>query len=372
MMRSDLWGWFNRYAVEAIMEGHPLKLKMPQLYDLGWEALRAEKPEEALGHFEEGLRIATILNEPCWDLYFDYWATETHIFYQNNYQIGLQRAIKVAARAYQERYQACPVRARVYYTLMYVYYAMDAIGYEDKIREMVDFMEREIPLDDDTYQRIYYTRASLAYALDNYQEAEALTLHYLDMTLGNAHRQSGGYTMLRQIAYARGEIERAFDFGYQAEIRAKLSRLQSSVVSALLWQAVCAIRLGQKERAADLHRTGKAHHERYQLRPLPGYYNAVCEYLELSGDAEAALALREEEVRSISAVGSIDYTADAHLQTARLLGRMGRDMSAMLKLAYQAAESLQRPEMFLKKLKRLEAGDFYEYDWQKSMKRENY
>jgi tetratricopeptide (TPR) repeat protein len=365
MMRSDLWGWFNRYAAEAFLEGHPLKQKMPHLYDLGWEALRAEKPEEALGHFEEGLRIAYLLNDPCWDLYFDYWATETHIFYQNNYKIGLDRAVKVAARAHQERYQACPIRARVYYSLMYVYYAMDAIGYEDKIREMVDFMEREIPLDDDTYQRIQYTRASLAFALDDYDEAENLIQHYLDITLGNPHRQAGGFNMLRQISYARGKIVTAFDYGYQSELFAKVARLQTSVASALLWQAVSAIRLGQKERAALLHQSGKAHHERYQLKPLPGYYNSVCEYLELSGDTEQALNLRELEIKSISEVGSVDYTAEAHLQYARLLGRMGRDVKEALAQAYEAAAALQRPQRYVDKLKKLEAGDFYEYEWQK-------
>lgn len=367
MMQSDLWGWFNRYAAEAIIEGHPLKQKMPYLYDLGWEALRAEKPEEALGYFEEGLRTAQILNEACWDLYFDYWATETHIFYQNNYRLGLDRAIKVAARAHQERYQKCPVRARVYYTLMYVYSAMDPIGYEDKIREMVDFMEREIPLDDDTWQRIQYTRASLALSLEDYREAENLILYYLDITLGNMHRQAGGYSMLRQIYYAQGNLQRAFDFGYHAEQKARVSRLQSSVASALLWQAVCAIRLGQIERAASLHQAGMEQHQRYQLTPLPTYYNAVCEYLELSGKMEEALALRESEIRSIPDVGSVDYTAEAALQYARLLGRMGRDLGDALPKAYAAAEQLLKPQRFLEKLRKLEAGDFYEYPWQKAM-----
>lgn len=365
MMQSDLWGWFNRYAAQAALEGHPLKIRMPQLYDLGWEALRAEKPEEALGYFEEGLRIAYLLDDPCWDLYFDYWAAETHIFYQNNYQIGLDHAIKVAARAHQERYKTCPVRGRVYYTLMYVYYAMDAIGYEDKIREMVAYMEDEVPLDDDTYQRIQYTRASLAYALENYREAEDLIQAYLNITLGNAHRQSGGYNMLRQIAYAEGKIQAAFDYGFQAEQKARWSRLQSSVASALLWQAVCAQRLGQVERAALLYQSGNAHHERYQLKRLPSYYNAVCEYLELAGHKEEALALREEEIQNIPQVGSIDYIADAQLQLARLLGRMGRNYQAILTKAYEISHSLLRPERYLDKLKSVEAGDFYEYSWQR-------
>ena len=58
-MRSDLWGWFNRYAAQAIREGHPLKIRMPQVYDLGWDALRAERHDDALAYFNEGLMIIT-------------------------------------------------------------------------------------------------------------------------------------------------------------------------------------------------------------------------------------------------------------------------------------------------------------------------
>lgn len=363
-MRTDLWAWFNRYAAQAYLEGHPLKQRMIRVYDMGWEALRAERSEDALRHFAEGLDIAQKLNDPCWELFFDYWSTETIIFYQSNYHAGLDRAIKMGARAHQERYLACPIRARAYYTLMYVYYAMDAIGYEDKVREIIAFMENEIPLDDDTQHRMQYTRSGLAFSLEDYVLCEQEIQYYLSMTIGNPHRQSGGYNMLHRIAYARGNVHDAFNYAYKCEQDATQARLQNSVANALLLQAVCAIRLGQTERAAALHQQGLAHYQHYNLKQLPSYYNAVCEYLELAGNPEEALTLREEEISNINKLGSVAYTAYAHLQYCRELGRSGKDIVDALQASYQAVEKLLKPQMLLDKLKKVEAGNYYRYEWQ--------
>jgi tetratricopeptide (TPR) repeat protein len=363
-MRTDLWGWFNRYAAQAYLEAHPLKQAMVQVYDMGWQALRAERPEDALGHFAEGFEIAQQLNQPCWELFFDYWSTETLVFYQSNYHLGLDRAIKMGARAHQDRYLSCPVRARAYYTLMYVYFAMDAVGYADKVRETIAFMEREIPLDDDTHHRMQYTRSSLAFALEDYELCEQEIQHYLSITIGNPHRQSGGYNTLYRIAYARGNLQDAFNHLYQSEKNARHASLQNSVANALLSQAICAIRLGQTERAAELHQQGLAHYQRFNIKQLPSYYNAVCEYLELAGETEEVIHLREKELSNINEFGSIDYTAYAHLEYCRLLGRLSKDIVDALQASYQAASKLLKPQLFLDKLKQLEAGNYYKYDWQ--------
>ncbi len=364
-MRTDLWGWFNRFAVQANLEGNLQKQRMVYLYDKGWQSLRAEKHSVALNYFEEGLQLSQELNLPCFELFYDYWCAETLIFYRNDYREGLDRSIKMGARAHQERFIDCPVRGRVYYTLMYVYYAMDALGYEDKIREMIKFMDDAIPLDDDTHHRMQYTRSSLAYVLEDYDEAERIIQEYLAITVGNAHRQSGGYNMLRMIAHARGELDKAFNFAHIGEKYARFAQLENSVALALLWQGVYALYTGDIERAAILHLQGKSHYERFDLKPLPEYYNAVCEYLELCGDIDTVLQLRREQIGAISEVGSVSYTANSHLQYVRLLGRAEKDITEALKTAYTTGDALLKPQHFNEKLQKVEAGDYHEFEWQK-------
>lgn len=363
-MRTDLWGWFNRFAAQAIISGDPLRQQMTLLYDRGWESLRAEKHDEALDYFESALRIARELQLPCWVLFFDYWCAETLIFYKNTYQEGLDRAVRMIAGAHKDNYVDCPVRGRAYYTLMYIYYAMDVIGYEDKIREMIMFMNDEIPLDDDTYQRMQYTQAALAHATEDYATAEHLIQQYLNMTLGNSHRQSGGYNMMRLLAYARGDIEQAYQYAQQSETHARYARLQNSVSLAILFQASHALRLGDTETANALHQRGIAHFERYHLRPLPAYYDAICEYHELAGDTKKARLLREEQLRAMETIGSPHYIAYAHLAYTRLLGRMGESVEDAIETTRAKADALLKPAHFLSKVDAIAKGNYYRYTWQ--------
>ncbi|MEL6310031.1 MAG: hypothetical protein AAFR81_08615 [Chloroflexota bacterium] len=363
-MRTDLWGWFNRFAAQAIISGDPLRQQMTLLYDKGWESLRAEKHDNALDYFETALQIARQLQLPCWVLFFDYWCAETLIFYKNTYQAGLDRAVRMIAGAHKDDYVDCPVRGRAYYTLMYIYYAMDVIGYEDKIREMITFMEREIPLDDDTFQRMQYTQAALAQATEDYTTAEHIIQQYLNMTIGNAHRQSGGFNMMRLIAYARGDIAQAYEYALQSETHARYARLQNSVAIAILFRASHALRLGKEDEAHTLHQRGMTHFERYHLRPLPAYYDAICEYHELAGNLPKARFLRQEQRRAMETIGSPHYIAHAHLAYARLLGRLGEDTSDALQTTRQKADALLKPAHFLGKVDAVEGGNYYRYAWQ--------
>ncbi len=365
-MRIDLWEWFNRFATHAYLENNSDKQRIVQLYDLGWEALRAEKHQQALDYFENGLQLARTLRLPCFELFFDYWCAETLVFYQNDYRTGLDRAIKMGARAHQDQYLECPVRGRAYYTLMYVYYAMDAIGYEDKIREMIDYMLAEIPLDDDTYQRMMYTKSSLAFTLDDYEQSRQIIESYIALTIGNAHRQSGGYNMLRMNAFANGDVEQAIALAHTGELYARVARLENSVALSLLWQALYAHYLDEPERAHTLYRQGQDHYTRFDLQPLPEYYDAVCQYLEKRGDIEQALSMRQQQIATITDVGSVSYTAYSHLAYVRLLGRSGQDITDALAQAHQASQALLKPQHFLDKLKKVESGNYYQYDWQKN------
>ncbi len=365
-MQADLWGWFNRYAAQAHIEGNPLKQRLVVVYDQGWEALRAEESERALALFNEGAELARRLQEPCWELFFDYWAAETYIFYLTDYKNGLDRAVKTAARAHKDAYLPCPVRARVYYTLVYAYFLIDSLGYEDKIREMLAYMQREIPLDTDTLQRMQYIKAGLAFALEDYDTCEQEIQVYMDMSIGNDHRESGGYNMLRRIAYARGDIKLAFSFAFQFEQRSRYSRLQNSVSHSLLCQGAYAQMLGQPERAAQLIAQGKAHHERYGLKRMSTYFDHLCLYHELLEEHEESLRLRKEQLAEATEIDSIDYLSYVHLQYLRLRGRMGLELTEALQAARACTDKLLKPQQFLDKLKRIEDGDYRQYDWEKA------
>lgn len=363
-MYADLWGWFHRFAAQAALNQDPLRQRLPRIYDQGWRALRAEDSPSAHTAFAQGLALAQQLKEPCWELFFEYWIAETFVFYDAQYKKGLDHCIKIVARAHQPRYEQCPIRSRVYYTLLYLYYLIDAIGYEEKIREMAEFIQTQIPMDFDTELRIYYVQAALEFDLEAYDKAEEATMMYLGMSINSTHRKASGYNLLRRIAFARGEIGQAFDYAYQTERNARDAHLENSVAHAMLWQAAYAQRLGDSKRAQNFYSQGVDLFSRYDLPRLSNYYDAVCDYLEQSGEIQAALDLRHEQIQAMSHIESIDYHCDTLLQGIRLLGRCGEKFDDLLAEAYRHAQTLIKPERYIQKLKQIESGSYFRYSWQ--------
>jgi hypothetical protein len=104
--------------------------------------------------YEQGRQLAKTLKEPCWELLFESLVAETHVYYRADKKIGLDTMIRVATRSYQPAYQYCLMRSRVLCNLAALYFQLDFFGYEAKIREMLDVIQSDIPLDEDTYLRM--------------------------------------------------------------------------------------------------------------------------------------------------------------------------------------------------------------------------
>lgn len=364
-MQADLWGWFYAEQRRARRENDPHRAKLPDLYDSGWNAMREERGQEALSYFQEALQIARYIEDPCWELFFEHWSNVIYLFTLSDYVTALENVVQTAAHAHKPQYLNCPIRARVYYSLLFIYYEMDPFGYEAKVREVMEYMETSVPLDEDTIFRIQYKKGSLAYLHEDYDTAEKLFNNYLNMLPPHADlRMAGGYSMLGVIAYCKGDFHTAIQLSHQAETFAHKARLQGLVGEELLWRAVYEYRIGNTEQAKALHEQGIAHFERYQIVRNLDYFNAICEYLEINEEIEAAINAREEANKIVHGYGSPDYDVKAAIQYCRLLGRHHKDIADAIQQAEQAMTKLLKPDYYEEKLARIRSGDFTEYHWQ--------
>lgn len=363
-MYVDLWGWFDKSALEAYTSDNEQAQRLPQLYYQGERYLNLSRFDEAQKHFSDGLQLARQLNRPCWALFFEYWISEVYIFYKGDFTIGLDLAVKATARAYQEQYKGCPVRARVILTLIYTYFFLDPFGYDGKIREMLHYLKHDVVMDDDTDMRVQSCYAEMALIREDYDKCEEETLLYQDMVAENAFRLTDAYHLLSKIAYARGDIKQAFDYAFLQEQYAHQSQRQSMYGTALAWQAVFAQRTGQTERAENLMQRVDAHYRSHQdLARFGAYYSALCDYHEQRGDINRAIALRQEHLANTG--GRPHSKTMAHIHYCRLLGRTGRDLSDALVAARATFVDLLKPDFYEAKLQRIEAGDYYAHAWQR-------
>jgi tetratricopeptide (TPR) repeat protein len=364
-MYINLWRWFADYQQQAHREGHPQKIRLSELHRLGWNYLDTGQFDEALRTYEEGLAIARKLDEVCWEIIFDNYCCEVLMFYKAQYHEGLDRIVRLASRAYKPQYHDCPVRASIYYNLADIYYDIDCIGYQDKMYEMLDYIESEVPMDEDTHLRVRLLRAEMAIELGQYDEAHRITQVVLPDCEGNTTRLTQGYRLLHVVAYARGDIPAALDYSHLSEKYALKGAIWRSISNAVLSQAVYQRHLGENALAQKTLQRGLDLYHRYQLPRRETFYQALAEYHELCGDTEQALKLRETQLNTMASYRTIRTESDVRLQTCRLLGRMAKPLDKALPEARHLADEMQKPALYLQRLQAIEDGNYYEFDWQK-------
>jgi tetratricopeptide (TPR) repeat protein len=364
-MYVSIWTWIENFERSAYQNEDALRIKLVKGYEQGWRCIRSGHYDDALIHFEENLKLAQRLKEYWWELFLDSNCCELFIYYKAEMGKVFDRTVRLATRAYKPEYTDCPARSRIYCNLADVYIDVDWFSYLDEVMAMLDYIEKDVPMDDDTHLRVRYIRAQIVYELERYDEAEDIVQRCLAGSSTNDYRMSHANDILSRIAYARGDLLDALSYAKERERYARYPPILRSVADALLWQAVLTWRLGDKGTAQSLFQQGIAEYERHDLPKRGTYYHTLCEYYELSGEIERALKLREEQLIAIQSLSLTEQTF-AHLHYCRLLGRMGKPLDEALANARALTKNMKRTELYLKYVQRIEDGNYYLYDWQKA------
>ena len=363
-MYLSLWHWFNEYENRAVLEQNAAKQALPLTAYEAWGYLRTVQPDFALATFEQGLKIAQKMNEPVWELFFELWCCEIRVYHKDDLKDALDYTIRVATRAHQPRYTPFPViRSQVFFVLSNLYFMIDPFGYAAEIRDLLDFTEAAVPMAQDTHLRILSIRSALEFEHGEYDKSRQSTLAYLSLAEGNLRRMAGAHERLAAIAYAEGDVAAALAHAQQHEQLSQREDDKDDVALSQLWQAVFLQHQGMETQARLKHTQGAWDFARMQYVKRAAYYDAVCAYLELTDRAEEALELRQMQLAEKQY--SIVHIAKAHLQTCRLLGRMGKPLDHALADARKIIPDMRKPVWYETALKAIAANEYYEYKWQK-------
>lgn len=365
MIYLDLWAWFRRYELSAMLQGDTQRRQLVTLARKGWQYREQADAERAIQTFKEAATLAEHLNEPCWRVFHQYWVSEMMFYLQHDYQGTLDYIIRVATECRKAHYDDCPVRSRVFFVLANIYYMIDFYGYEQNIIELLDYIENDVVMDEDTHLRVIHMRSQIDFEHERYDDAETRTHDMLNRSETNHFRQRSGYHMLRAIAYARGNIALANDYAQIAEKYANFIQIQRSIAEGKLWQAVYHKRLGEDKAAHEIYLTALDHYERYNLPREVTYHDAAAEYLELTGELQAALNLRAQLITQVMKTASIYNQMFAHWQYCRLSGRLGEPMDEALTAARAITTTMLKPDVYLEKLADIENGNYWEFAWQR-------
>jgi tetratricopeptide (TPR) repeat protein len=362
-MYIDNWQWYQQFEMSALLKGKTEYLRLPECYRQGWRYIQGAQYDEALGRFHDGLSLAQSFQLPMWEFFFESWVCEINIL-NSDYTTALENTAKLVAKSTRPEHKDHPCRAVVYFTLAWVYYYIDAIGYEKEILAALDTIEKEMPHDKETHQRTFYLRAELAFEQEDYQSAKQFNDEYMSRVEGEPFRQSSGYGMQRALAFARGDLPEAMQAAQLREQVARRATLLTAAANSVLWQGIIARCLGDVGKAEQLIQQGISQYSVLNLPKQSGYYYLLAAYHEARGDDEQVLKLRDKELQQASNSGSLNIEIQCHLDRLYLLNRLNCPIEAEYQAACIGAEKSRKPDFWLRKIGEAKAGQKVRYGWQ--------
>ncbi len=360
-MFVDIYTWIREFQMQALRMGDMRRLKLIEYQMHAWEHFETN-PEQSLQILYEAHDLAEQLEEPCWMLYYDGWIGECLNLYLINFKDGLEHAMKTVVEIRKPQYENCKMLCRGYRIVIESYIYSDPVGYADKIRELIAYTDNEIPIDYDTYCILKKRESELEFALGRIEPAIECAQAYLlrsSEQLVTFH-MAYAYEMLVHYAFLQGDIATGKMLIKACESMAKENKRRSLVAIAQAWRALFSLMDGHKDDAQSLYRLATSNMSQLGMAVSLSYYEAVCNYNEKIGDLEQALAIREQQFDAVSGRGGFYLETEVLIKKARLMGRMGRDVTATTAQARQVCDHLVQPTLVLNRLHRIEDDDFSE------------
>jgi hypothetical protein len=359
----SVWEWIDDFAARARSAGDQERLRLTGVLSDAYE-YRHTDPDRMLALFAEGRRLAVVLHEPWWILFFDYWYVETLIYYKEDYRTLLDAAVKLTVDVHKPTFAQHPLRLPIYANLIAAYLCVDPHGYADEIRAALDYaFAQDMPHDGVLYLFLF-RREWFAWEMGRLAEARAdgeriLALAEADPERHRAlHHLVGAHVCLCRISHRQGDWNALDAWSRGGEELAERRGGRYEKALCVLWKAVWARHAGQIDDARRLCRVGMAQMGRLGKAPDESYFDALCHFHELGGELGEALSVRQRQRAILADRGQLATECLCALQDCRLLAMMGRSLDEAVQVARGKASRLRRPAFYLEKLERILHGEF--------------
>jgi hypothetical protein len=357
-----IWDWVEEFHRQAVANGDEARARLP-LYHYHGYRYRETDPDHALALFEEGGRVARLLGEPWWALFYDDWRVTGMLFFQRDFRRVLDLAVQNTLEVRKPAYARFPLRFSIQRNLIAAYIGIDPAGYVEQIEQALAHLEAEVPAEGGDKYLVLGSRREFALEMDRPDLAAEASRRSLELADGDpdrhgaTHHATFNYSGLCEVAWRRRDWQLLGEAATQGEDCAHKSDLQMELSEALLWQAVLARHAGEEEKARRLYRRATGRVGRLQMPPDRAFYDGLDAFHTLGAEPAKALLARRNELAAIAGMGRLAYEARCRLRVCRLLARLGEPLADDLAAAREAARKLRHPQAHLDELDRIEKGE---------------
>ncbi|MEL6404760.1 MAG: hypothetical protein AAFR81_10385 [Chloroflexota bacterium] len=278
----DTLEWYRTDYFQARIKDAPERRRIAELFDLFAQNQRLDRTL-ARDYLEQALTLAQgEQGHPYWELLLSYWQ-----YTLSHSGIGdVDAAVRLFMLANRPNYRDCPMVGRVYAALIDAYVWSDPISYAEEIRQAIDYTLENVPLDQNTFQRMMLAKSRMHYELN---EAE-LTLESANLLLqhseGNPADRINAHLLLAQANILLESYDAAFMNASLAHDVASEEAFRDFQRAALTVQAAVLAYQDQWSSASVV---------RHQMRELDWQ---GAKWLDLAFDAEVAYWRERKDIWS--------------------------------------------------------------------------
>jgi hypothetical protein len=350
--------WFSDYEARVRRAGDQERLRMVRFHHQAY-SFRETDPDHVLDLIAQGQALARQLDEPWWVLFYSQYRVHALLHFRQDFREVLEPAVRNALEVRKSSYANFPRRLLIHDDLVSAYTGIDPVGYADRIREALAYLDAEVPPEgDDRYMLLGGIR-QFAMELGNDAEAEQAIQHSLAVAGDDDDQERAehfsvfAFAALAEVAWKRKDWSLLTEAAAAGLDLVRRVGHQVEHSGFLMWQAVIARHRGEKDRALGRYLQAVSRIERVRMPPDGSFFEARCGYHELAGEMADALAVRDGELARIGNRGRLAYECRVGLARCGLLARLGRLTEADLDAARAAAGKLRQPEKALAELDRL-------------------
>lgn len=345
---DSVWGWVSNFYYETDDRGVELYDKFTH----GMDYLD-DDPDYAISMLQEVKQMARSLGHDWWVQMATHWELQTLLHYKQDYSSVIDIAAQATVEVRKPQYTEFPQRVCLHEDLITAYFGRDPIGYRDMIQNAIDYMQSQVKPGIECYLCLQGLRVDFLLALEKYDEAKQIGLHFLEASQGEDHHLGSAYELLCQIAYARKEWKELENWALLGELVAKRAKSSSSparVAEMIMWRAFYERRSGNEDLAWTLYKRAATTASNYPPGVYDGYYEAATAFFEVSGQLEDALKVRERHLEKIAKESRYYAEARCRLDIVRLHDLVKLPKDDVIKDAEAVIAKLKDPTIIRQKL----------------------
>lgn len=293
--------WIWEFALRARYEGDSDRLRLVEILESS-QNYPTEQPDSRLTLYRQGRDLAQQLNEPWWVVVFEYWISETLLYYKQDPEEALKVTARMLVETRKPMYAAQPERVGLSLNFIAAYTRIDPIAHEAHIREAIEAGQSDWHLYEGFYEVYWQLKTRFLTAIGDPAAVEAAWEHLRAGFNHQAHHDPSGHYVIYALADLLPALwlfepeqarEHTTDLAQLGETLSPLSENDRLEALFTMWHALGARIAGQEEEAQALYRSAWNKQSALVAPRNVTHWPAIFFHLE-AGEVEQAIEEAEQ------------------------------------------------------------------------------